>query len=70
MHCCKGCCCGSNPLPILGVWIIVIVIVGVIGALIRDPPETIHQSFRHDHSKLQYISIGGGSTTANISSHG
>jgi flagellar biosynthesis protein FlhB len=52
---------------LLFMWVVVIVIVGVIGALIQTPPETTYQVVSYDSSKVQYISIGGESKT-NISS--
>jgi len=52
-----------DPIPLLMVWIIVIVLIAVIGALRQSPPERPYQSFTEDHSKIQYITIGGASTT-------
>jgi len=49
--------------PLLMVWIIVIVLVAVIGALMQSPPERPYHSFKHDESKIQYITIGGASQT-------
>lgn len=55
-----GCyCCTDSHFPLLGWWIISIVLVAVIGALSREPPETLNQSFKYDSSKVQYITIGG-----------
>lgn len=51
----------SDPMPLLGVWIIVIVLVAVIGALMQRPPERSDQSIHENNSKVQYITIGGGS---------
>jgi len=59
---CFHCRC-REEVSLLVVWIIVIVIVGVIGALSRSPPETTHHSFNYDYSKLQHITIGGESRT-------
>nr|UHS72214.1 MAG: hypothetical protein 3 [Tombusviridae sp.] len=56
-------CCVSDPTPLLVFWICVIVLVAVIGALSQTPPETFHQSFNYDSSKLQYIKIGGETKT-------
>lgn len=52
-----------NPLPLLGVWIIVIVLVAAIGALTQSPPERPNQSFNENNQKVQYITIGGTSTS-------
>jgi len=52
-----------DPFPLLGVWIIVIIIVAVIGLLNQSPPERPYQSFNEDNSKIQYITIGGETTT-------
>jgi len=52
-----------DPFPLLGVWIIVIIIVAVIGLLNQSPPERPYQSFNEDNSKIQYITIGGATTT-------
>jgi len=52
-----------DPVPLLFMWIIVILLIAVIGALSSNPPERINQSFKEDHSKIQYITIGGGQTT-------
>jgi hypothetical protein len=57
----------NAPYELLFMWVVVIVIVGVVGALIQTPPETTYQVFSNDSSKVQYISIGGESKT-NISS--
>ncbi|CAA64250.1 hypothetical protein [Leek white stripe virus] len=48
----------ESSFPLLAVWIIVIVLVAVIGALLQTPPETINQVFNEDHHKTQYINIG------------
>lgn len=52
-----------NPLPLLGVWIIVIVLIAAIGALTQSPPERPNHSFNENNQKVQYITIGGTSTT-------
>nr|P27212.1 RecName: Full=Uncharacterized protein p6 [Tobacco necrosis virus D]UOF92978.1 ORF4 [Tobacco necrosis virus D]BAA00789.1 7K protein [Tobacco necrosis virus D] len=52
-----------DPFPLLGVWIIVIIIVAVIGLLNQSPPERPYQTFKEDNSKIQYITIGGSTTT-------
>jgi len=52
-----------DPFPLLGVWIIVIVLVAAIGALTQSPPERPNQSFNENNQKVQYITIGGTSTT-------
>jgi len=52
-----------DPFPLLGVWIIVVVLVAVIGALIQSPPERPYQSFNENNQKVQYITIGGASQT-------
>jgi len=52
-----------DPIPLLMVWIIVIVLIAVIGALRQSPPERPYHSFKHDESKIQYITIGGASQT-------
>jgi len=52
-----------NPLPLLGVWILVILLVAVIGALTQSPPERPHHSFNENNQKVQYITIGGASQT-------
>nr|UOF93436.1 ORF4 [Tobacco necrosis virus D] len=52
-----------DPFPLLGVWIIVIIIVAVIGLLNQSPPERSYQTFKEDNSKIQYITIGGSTTT-------
>lgn len=56
-------CCARDPFPILGVWIIVIIIIAVIGLLVQSPPERPYHSFTSDQSKVQYITIGGESKT-------
>lgn len=53
----------NDSFPLLGVWIIVIIIIAVIGLLNQSPPERPYQSFNEDHSKIQYITIGGATTT-------
>lgn len=53
----------SDPFPLLGVWIIVIVLVAAIGALTQSPPERPNHSFNENNQKVQYITIGGTSTT-------
>lgn len=53
----------KDPFPLLGWWILVIIIVAVIGLLNQSPPERPYQSFNEDNSKIQYITIGGASTT-------
>lgn len=53
----------NDPFPLLGVWIIVIIIIAVVGALHQSPPERPYQSFKEDNSKIQYITIGGATTT-------
>lgn len=53
----------SDPFPLLGVWIIVIIIIAVIGLLNQSPPERPYQTFKEDNSKIQYITIGGATTT-------
>lgn len=52
-----------DPFPLLGVWILVIIIIAVIGALHQSPPERPYQSFHEDNHKIQYITIGGSTTT-------
>nr|UHS72069.1 MAG: hypothetical protein 3 [Betanecrovirus sp.]UHS72391.1 MAG: hypothetical protein 3 [Betanecrovirus sp.] len=54
-----SCCQQASGLPLLGWWIITIVLIAVIGALSMPPPESLNQVFTHDHSKIQYITIGG-----------
>lgn len=49
----------ETTFPLLGWWIIIIVLIAVLGALAQSPPESLNQTFRHDHSKIQYINIGG-----------
>lgn len=53
----------SDPFPLLGVWIIVIVLVAAIGALTQSPPERPNHSFNENNQKVQYITIGGTSTS-------
>nr|ASA69345.1 p7b [Tobacco necrosis virus D]QYA72315.1 ORF4 [Tobacco necrosis virus D] len=53
----------NDPFPLLGVWIIVIIIIAVIGLLNQSPPERPYQTFKEDNSKIQYITIGGATTT-------
>lgn len=53
----------DNHIPLIGIWIVVIIIIAVIGLLNQHPPESLHQAFTTDNSKLQYITIGGSSTT-------
>jgi len=53
----------QDPLPLLAVWILVVIIVAVVGALSQTPPERPYQSFICDSSKVQYITIGGESKT-------
>nr|UHS72266.1 MAG: hypothetical protein 3 [Betanecrovirus sp.] len=53
----------EDPFPLLGVWILVIIIIAVIGLLNQSPPERPYQSFNEDNSKIQYITIGGATTT-------
>lgn len=48
---------------LLFIWIIVIIIIAVIGALLQTPPESTYQVFSNDSSKIQYITIGGATTT-------
>jgi hypothetical protein len=52
-----------DPLPLIGMWIVVIIIIGIIGALSMNPPERHYQSFNEDNSKIQYITIGGAPAT-------
>lgn len=52
-----------DPFPLLGVWIIVIVLIAAIGALTQSPPERPNHSFNENNQKVQYITIGGTSTT-------
>ncbi len=52
-----------DPFPLLGVWIVVIVLVAVIGALTQSPPERPNQSFNENNQKVQYITIGGTSSS-------
>jgi hypothetical protein len=52
-----------STFPLLGVWILVIILVAVIGALQQTPPERPYQSFAETRLKTQYITIGGTSTT-------
>nr|ACT31463.1 p7b [Tobacco necrosis virus D] len=52
-----------DPFPLLGAWIIVIIIVAVIGLLNQSSPERPYQTFKEDNSKIQYITIGGSTTT-------
>lgn len=53
----------SDPFPLLAVWIIVIVLIAVIGALIQTPPDRLDQSYHANNQKVQYITIGGGTQT-------
>jgi len=53
----------DDSFPLLGIWIIVIILVAVIGLLSQDPPERFNQSFKEDNSTIQYITIGGATTT-------
>ncbi len=53
----------KESFPLLGLWIIVIIIVAVIGLLSQEPPERPYHSFHHQQLKTQYITIGGASTT-------
>jgi hypothetical protein len=53
----------ESDVSLLAIWIVVIVIVAVIGALSQTPPESLHQVIKYDSSKLQYITIGGSTTT-------
>jgi hypothetical protein len=57
----------ENP-SLLGVWIFIIVLIALIGALMRKPPETLYQRFDYDSSKVQYITIGG-ATNQNVSTN-
>lgn len=52
-----------DPFPLLGMWIIVIVLVAAIGALTQNPPERPNHSFNENNQKVQYITIGGASTS-------
>lgn len=63
------CCTPDTGTPLAVVWIVVIVLVAVIGALLQSPPETYYHYVSNDSSKLQYITIGGESKT-NITSNG
>jgi len=47
----------------LCVWIVVITIIAVIGLLRESPPERPYQSFHENNQKVQYITIGGTSST-------
>nr|UHS72386.1 MAG: hypothetical protein 3 [Betanecrovirus sp.] len=49
----------ESHFPLLGWWILTIILVAVIGALSRDPPESFNHTFTNDQSKVQYITIGG-----------
>lgn len=53
----------QDSFPLLGWWILVIILIAVIGALNQTPPERLNQSFKEDNSKIQYITIGGATTT-------
>lgn len=53
----------SSEVSLLFVWILIIVLVAVIGALMQRPPERSDQSIHENNSKVQYITIGGGSQT-------
>lgn len=57
----------EQSLSDLGVFIIVIVLIAVIGALRQSPPERPYQSFHTDNHKIQYIRIGTGDTTTKVS---
>ncbi len=52
-----------DPVSELGVLILVIVLVAVIGYISQPPPETTRIYYTNDASKLQYIQIGGSTTT-------
>jgi hypothetical protein len=52
-----------SPLPLLMVWIVVIILVAAIGALTQNPPERPNQSFNENNQKVQYITIGGASSS-------
>lgn len=52
-----------SQLSLLGCWILVIILVAVIGALSKSPPERINHSFNENNQKVQYITIGGASQT-------
>jgi hypothetical protein len=56
---CYTLCQPQQHFPLLGWWVLIIVLIAVIGALSKDPPESLNQTFTHDHSKVQYITIGG-----------
>lgn len=51
----------SDPFPLLGVWILVILLVAVLGALFQSPPERPYHTFNENNQKVQYITIGGAS---------
>nr|UHS72163.1 MAG: hypothetical protein 4 [Betanecrovirus sp.] len=53
----------DDQVPLLGIWIITIIIIAVVGMLYQSPPERPYQSFNEDNSKIQYITIGGSTTT-------
>jgi len=49
----------DSPFPLLGVWIIVILIVYVVGALSQSPVVSSNHSYNENNQKVQYITIGG-----------
>lgn len=49
----------DSPFPLLGVWIIVILIVYVVGALSQNPAVSSNHSYNENNQKVQYITIGG-----------
>lgn len=53
----------DDHFPLIGLWIIVIILVAVIGALSQTPPERTDHSSYANNSKVQYITIGGASQT-------
>ncbi len=59
-HTCHVC---DTQYPLLGWWILVIVLIAVLGALAQPPPESFNQTLNHDNSKIQYITIGGATQT-------